>query len=244
MEKTILSHLNFQIQSVQDSANCSVWVATQSFQTRSGLEAVGLWPWYLILLVHCAVNLVSFGAAVDNLERRASDLTLVTYKLLGHDLGGSAKMEFQSVETLATLGFRMPAEWEPHDGCWMGWPERPDMWWGNATYAQKTCVEVATAIGRFEPVTIIVTPKEWPKARQMLPREIRVVEASCNDPWLRDIGPTFVVRDAVSSLDGCRSELLPPRCKPHWAYSCLFHWSIPFCCVWPFLPLSMFIVSH
>jgi agmatine deiminase len=22
----------------------------------------------------------------------------------------------------------MPAEWEPHAGCWMAWPERPDNW--------------------------------------------------------------------------------------------------------------------
>jgi hypothetical protein len=24
----------------------------------------------------------------------------------------------------AKMGFRMPAEWEPHDQCWMGWPVR------------------------------------------------------------------------------------------------------------------------
>jgi hypothetical protein len=22
----------------------------------------------------------------------------------------------------AKMGFRMPAEWEPHEQCWMGWP--------------------------------------------------------------------------------------------------------------------------
>lgn len=102
-------------------------------------------------------------------------------------------------ETPAALGFRMPAEWEPHDGCWMGWPERPDLWYGNAKHAQAAFVEVATAIGRFEPVTIIASAAQWPTARAMLPWEIRVVESSFNDAWLRDIGPTFVVRDAVST---------------------------------------------
>lgn len=24
----------------------------------------------------------------------------------------------------AKIGFRMPAEWEPHEQCWMGWPVR------------------------------------------------------------------------------------------------------------------------
>ena len=26
------------------------------------------------------------------------------------------------------LGYRMPAEWEPHERTWMGWPERVDNW--------------------------------------------------------------------------------------------------------------------
>ena len=30
--------------------------------------------------------------------------------------------------TPAADGFRMPAEWEPHAGCWIAWPERPDNW--------------------------------------------------------------------------------------------------------------------
>ena len=28
-------------------------------------------------------------------------------------------------------GFRMPGEFEPHAGCWMLWPERPDVWREN-----------------------------------------------------------------------------------------------------------------
>ena len=31
----------------------------------------------------------------------------------------------QSNSTPAQLGFRMPAEWEPHAGTWFTWP-RPD----------------------------------------------------------------------------------------------------------------------
>ena len=33
-----------------------------------------------------------------------------------------------STTTPAADGFRMPGEFEPHDGCWMIWPERPDNW--------------------------------------------------------------------------------------------------------------------
>ena len=43
-------------------------------------------------------------------------------------------------------GFRMPAEWEPHDGCWMVWPERPDNWRLGAKPAQAAYAAVANAI--------------------------------------------------------------------------------------------------
>ena len=38
--------------------------------------------------------------------------------------------------TPARDGFRMPAESEPHAGCWMLWPERPDNWRRKAQPAQ------------------------------------------------------------------------------------------------------------
>jgi agmatine deiminase len=32
--------------------------------------------------------------------------------------------------------FRMPGEFEPHEGCWITWPERPDNWRLGAKPAQ------------------------------------------------------------------------------------------------------------
>ena len=46
-------------------------------------------------------------------------------------------------------GYRMPGEFEPHDGCWMLWPERTDNWRFGAKPAQKVFSEVAAAISRF-----------------------------------------------------------------------------------------------
>ncbi|CAM6094739.1 unnamed protein product [Calypogeia fissa] len=92
-------------------------------------------------------------------------------------------------------GFYMPAEWEPHAQTWMGWPERPDNWRERAGPAQRAFVEVATAISRFEPVTVCASPAQWQNAREKLPQNIRVVEMSMNDAWFRDTGPTFLVRN-------------------------------------------------
>jgi agmatine deiminase len=98
--------------------------------------------------------------------------------------------------TPARDGFRMPAESGPHGGCWMLWPERPDNWRHKAQPAQRAFAEVATAISRFEPVTMGVSAAFFDTARALLPSRIRVVELSHDDAWMRDVGPTGVVNEA------------------------------------------------
>lgn len=89
-------------------------------------------------------------------------------------------------------GYRMPGEFEPHAGTYIIWPERPDNWRLGGKVAQRTFVEVATAISDFEPVTVLVNYEQYANARHMLPDNIRVIEASNNDAWVRDCGATFV----------------------------------------------------
>jgi len=95
--------------------------------------------------------------------------------------------------TPAADGFRMPGEFEPHDGCWMAWPERPDNWRLGAKPAQEAYAAVAEAIAGSEPVTMAASDAQFENCRAMLPPEVRVVEISTDDAWLRDTGPTFVV---------------------------------------------------
>jgi agmatine deiminase len=90
-------------------------------------------------------------------------------------------------------GFYMPAEFSPHKQTWMLWPERPDNWRQGAKPAQKSFVEIASAIRQFELVTMGVNRSQFQNTRAMLPPHIRVVEMSSNDSWMRDCGPTFVV---------------------------------------------------
>jgi len=89
-------------------------------------------------------------------------------------------------------GFRMPGEFEPHEGCWILWPERPDNWRLGAKPAQTAFVKVAEAISQFEPVTVGVTARQYDNAVASLPANVRVVEISNDDSWVRDCGPTFV----------------------------------------------------
>jgi agmatine deiminase len=101
------------------------------------------------------------------------------------------------VRTLTTTprqdGFYMPAEFAPHKQTWMLWPERPDNWRLGAKPAQRAFTAVATAIAQFEPVVMGVNQRQFLNARAMLPAQIRVIELSNNDSWMRDVGPTFVI---------------------------------------------------
>ncbi len=92
-------------------------------------------------------------------------------------------------------GFRMPAEFEPQKQIWMLWPERQDNWRNGAKPAQKAFADVAKAIAEFEPVTVGVSKEQYANARNILPREVRVVEMASNDAWIRDCGPTFLTND-------------------------------------------------
>ena len=101
-------------------------------------------------------------------------------------------MSFLIESTPKNDGFRMPGEFEKHSGTWMLWPERPDNWRLGAKPAQKAFVDIASAIAQFEPLTMGVSHAQYNNARNMLPGNIRVVEMSNNDSWIRDCGPTFV----------------------------------------------------
>ena len=95
--------------------------------------------------------------------------------------------------TPAADGYRMPGEFEPHAGCWIAWPERPDNWRLGAKPAQGAYAAVAEAIAVSEPVTMAVSDAQFEHCRSVLSPAVRVVEISTNDAWTRDQAPTFVV---------------------------------------------------
>lgn len=105
-------------------------------------------------------------------------------------------MSHSLTATPADDGFYMPAEFAPHRGCWLLWPERGDTWRMGAKPAQRAFVAVAAAIASSEPVTVGVSQAQFTNARALLPQGVRVVELSHNDAWARDMGPTCVVNKA------------------------------------------------
>lgn len=104
------------------------------------------------------------------------------------------------METPADSGFRMPAEWMPHERCWMMWPCREEIW-VDTTATRRNYAAVARAIRLFEPVTMIVRPKDAAEARAMLGVAIDILEMAIDDSWARDVGPCFLV-DGKGGLAG------------------------------------------
>lgn len=105
--------------------------------------------------------------------------------------------------TPAQDGFFMPAEFAPHAGSWMIWPERPDNWRLGGKPAQAVFARVAQTIAESETMTVCASPAQYANARRVLPSTVRVVEITSNDSWARDCGPTFVVngRGTVRGVD-------------------------------------------
>lgn len=94
--------------------------------------------------------------------------------------------------TPAEDGFRMPAEYESHEGCIMIFPERADSWQYGGYAARKAFACVAEVISRSEKVTVCAGAAQYDNARAMLPERVRIVEMSSNDAWARDYAPVFV----------------------------------------------------
>jgi len=75
----------------------------------------------------------------------------------------------------------------------MLWPERTDNWRAGAKPAQAAFAAVAAAIAAAEPVTVGVSAAQYQNARARLPPQVRLVELTSNDAWMRDCGPTFLI---------------------------------------------------
>ncbi|WP_343713423.1 agmatine deiminase [Inquilinus sp.] len=95
----------------------------------------------------------------------------------------------------ASLGYVMPAEWEPHSRCWMAWPCRDEVWGEHMDAARTAYADVARAIADFEPVTLVCNPADVAEASLTLGNgtAIDVLSMEIDDSWLRDSGPTFLL---------------------------------------------------
>lgn len=112
----------------------------------------------------------------------------------------------KSAQTPAALGYRMPAEWEPHAATWLSWPRREGISFPESfdrvLPALRAMVE---ALIESEQVCINVSngahEAETQSVLRGLPMErITFYRVPTNEPWCRDHGPIFLTRDREPQL--------------------------------------------
>src|SRR5215210_5850031 len=100
------------------------------------------------------------------------------------------------LQSPSALGFRMPAEWEPHRGTWLSWPHKEASWPGKFTPIPSIFARMVRYLADGEEVHINV-------AGPGMEQEIRVLLADSGadtgnvffhynpttDAWCRDHGP-------------------------------------------------------
>ena len=112
----------------------------------------------------------------------------------------------------AQLGFRMPAEWEPHAGTWLTWPRPDGISFPDRYYAvPPVYAKLITQLVQVEDVNINVWDAEmelWVRellAQMEVPLDrVRFHHFPAYEPWCRDHGPIFVVRE----VDGARERAI------------------------------------
>lgn len=94
------------------------------------------------------------------------------------------------------MTIRMPAEWAPHEGVWIGFPSDPDAWGEPLAAAQKQIAAFANAVhdgGSGERVHLIAKGATATGiARALVDDGVVIEDRLIGDVWLRDTGCIIV----------------------------------------------------
>jgi agmatine deiminase len=100
----------------------------------------------------------------------------------------------------ASLGYRMPAEWEPHEATWIAWPHERTDWPGKFSAIPWAFAEIVRHLHVGERVNIVVNDKvdENAAKKVLTSAEIDLNQVDfwripTDRGWMRDCGPIFVV---------------------------------------------------
>lgn len=102
----------------------------------------------------------------------------------------------------ASLGYRIPAEWEPHAATWLAWPHNRSDWPGKFYPIPWVYAEIVRHLARVERVEILVQDAaEEARSCSVLEQahalndNVRFHRCHTNRGWTRDYAPMFLRRD-------------------------------------------------
>jgi len=101
------------------------------------------------------------------------------------------------------LGYRMPAEWEPHEGTWLGWPHELTDWPGKFAPIPWAFAEIVRHLAHVERVFLFVENRAAEsRVRAILEKSHANLDAitffriPTDRGWMRDSGPICVRNSA------------------------------------------------
>lgn len=103
--------------------------------------------------------------------------------------------------TPSSLGYRMPAEWEPHAATWMSWPYNLQTWENHLSGAEQAFVRIIEVLTKHELVNLLV-PSAGVQTRaerklaaaNIRESNLRIHGIESGDVWFRDYGPLFITK--------------------------------------------------
>jgi agmatine deiminase len=102
-------------------------------------------------------------------------------------------------KTPRELGYRVPAEWEPHEATWLAWPHNPEDWPGKFQAIPWLYAEIVRLLAAHERVQLLVEDaKAEQRVRGILERaganldRVSFHPWPTNRSWTRDSGPIFI----------------------------------------------------
>lgn len=97
-------------------------------------------------------------------------------------------------QTPAQLGYRWPAEWEPHAGTWLSWPHNLETWPGNFAPIPGVFSQFVREVAEREPVHILAHGEALKNAWEHVGEvcNVHLYDVQTNDAWIRDHGPMFL----------------------------------------------------
>ncbi|MGA8618506.1 MAG: agmatine deiminase family protein [Candidatus Sulfotelmatobacter sp.] len=125
----------------------------------------------------------------------------------------STTLTLSRAQASTQLGYRMPAEWEPHSATWLAWPHYHGDWPGKFEPIPWVYTEIIRNLARHERVELIVNNATAERhARKLLERadaplkNVRFHRWRTNRVWLRDSGCIFCT---------CGAGTLAREIQPH-----------------------------
>jgi agmatine deiminase len=98
------------------------------------------------------------------------------------------------------ITYRMPAEWEPHEATWLGWPHELTDWPGKFSPIPWAFAEIVRHLARVEPVYLLVENREAEsRVKSILrkaganPDAVTFFRVPTDRGWMRDSGPISVI---------------------------------------------------